>query len=139
MRLRFGRPIGNGRPFGRPPDTSEKSRFGKILTSCHQASVAAAVRLSTAFDGTLRTHQLRESDQGRNQVWGPRTNPPKTHDLIVDHPCHGIVGLGNHPAYDFGQRISGPLERGMFAAWPSDRLEGRLGWHTGRLGNFVPT
>jgi len=109
MRLRFGTPIGDGRPVGRPPDTGEEGGFGKILTGCHQASVAAAVRLSTAFDSTLGAHLVHESDQGRRRVRGPRTNPPKNDDLIVEHPCHRISGVGNHSVYDFGRSISGPF------------------------------
>src|SRR5439155_27280881 len=77
MRLRFGSPIGDGRPVGRPPDTCEEGRFGNILTGSHQASIAAAVHLSTTFDGTLGAHLLHKSDQGRKQVRGPRTNPLK--------------------------------------------------------------
>ena len=137
MRLRFGGPIGGGRPVGRPPDTSEKGRFGKILAGCHQASIAVAVRLSTAFNGTLGAHLLYESDQGRNQARRSPPNTPKIHDLIVDHPGRRIEGLGNHPAYDFGRRISGLSEPGMFAAWPGDRLKERLGRQTDRLGGRV--
>jgi hypothetical protein len=137
MRLRFGSPIGDGRPVGRPPDTCEEGRFGNILTGCHQASIAVAVRLSTTFDGTLGAHLLHKSDQGRKQVRGPRTNPPKINGLIADYPCHRIDGVGNHPAYDFGRCISRPFEPGMFAAWPRGRLDERPGRHTGRLGDRV--
>jgi hypothetical protein len=56
MRLSFGGPIGDGRPVGRTPDTGKKGRFGKVFTGCRQTSVAAAVRLSTAFDGALGAH-----------------------------------------------------------------------------------
>ena len=139
MRLRFGGPIGGGRPVGRPPDTSEKGRFGKILAGCHQASIAVAVRLSAAFDGTLGAHLLYESDQGRKQARRSRADPPKVHDLIVDHPRRRIEGLGNHPAYDFGRRIYRPFDRGLFAGLPGHRLEERLGRYTDRLGDRVRT
>jgi hypothetical protein len=57
MRFCFGGPIGDGRPVGHTSDTSKKGRFGKIFTGCRQTSVAAAVRLSTAFDGdTIGAH-----------------------------------------------------------------------------------
>ena len=116
MRLRFGGPIGDGRPVGRPPETCEQGCLGNILTSCHQASIAGAVRLSTTLDGTLGSHLLHESDQGRERVRGPRANPPKIDGLLADYPCHRIDGVGNHSAYDFGRRISRLFERGMFAA-----------------------
>ena len=102
MRLRFGGSIGDCRPVGRPPDTRKEGRFGNVLTGCCQASIAVAVRLSTAFDGTLGAHLLHESDQGRERVRGPRANPPKIDGLIADYPCHRIDGVGNHSAYDFG-------------------------------------
>ena len=139
MRLRFGGPIGGGRPVGRPPDTSEKGSFGKILASCHQAPIAVAVRLSAAFDGTLGAHLLYESDQGRKQARRSRADPPKIHDLVVDDPRRRIEGLGNHPAYDFGRRIYRPFDRGLFAGLPGHRLEERLGRYTDRLGDRVRT
>ena len=106
MRLRFGGPIGDCRPVGRPPDTREEGRFGNILIGCHQTSITVAVRLSTAFDGTLGPHLVHESDQGRRQVRGPWTDPPKIDDLIADHPCRRIDGVSNDPVYDFDRRVS---------------------------------
>ena len=139
MRLRFGGPIGDCRPVGRPPDTRKESRFGNVLTGCHQASIAVAVRLSTAFDGTLGAHLLYESDQGRKQARRSRADPPKIHDLIVNHPRRRIERLGNHPAYDFGRCIYRPFDRGLFAGLPGHRLEERLGRYTDRLGDRVRT
>jgi hypothetical protein len=139
MRLRFGGPVGDGRPVGRPPDTREQRRFGKILTRCHQTSVAAAVRLSAAFDDALRAHQVYESNKGRRQVWGPWTNPPKIDDLIVDHPRHCIERFGNDPVHDFGRCIYRLFEPRMFGPLPRDRVERRLGLHTRRFGGRVRT
>src|SRR5260370_25389432 len=78
-RLRFGAPIADGRPVGHPPDAGEESRFGNIFAGCSGALITAAVRLPMALDGALGAHPVHESNesnQGREQVLRPRTDPP---------------------------------------------------------------
>jgi hypothetical protein len=102
MRLRFGVPIGDGRPVGHPPDAGEESRFGNIFAGCSRAFITAAVRLPTALDGALGAHPVHEADQGREEVLRPRADPPQTDGLLADDPCHSIGDVGDRPIYDFG-------------------------------------